>query len=94
MIIDRQVVNKVARLAMLDLSESEEELYIDKLGRIVDFVEGFQNLNLKGQIFEPTLATPTRSDDPVSDGPPIDDTLSQSPKFRGSSFQVPKIVEK
>src|SRR5258708_29250876 len=45
-------VKKVAKLANLPLTESEEEKYSDQLSKVLDYIEQLQKVNTRG--IEPT----------------------------------------
>ena len=92
--IDREQVRKVAHLARLELTESEEEQFTRELGGILDYIEQLQELDTEN--VPPTtraidVSNITRADqlEPYQDR---DALLQNSPEQDGDYFRVPKIL--
>lgn len=96
MSIDRAQVRNVARLARLALSPQEEELYAAQLGKVLEYIErlnqvdltSIEPLSFAGDASETTL----RNDDPQV-GLRREDALRAAPKADGQAFIVPRILE-
>ncbi len=95
MSIDRDDVIYVARLARLDLSEDEVELFTAQLADILDNAERVASLDTDG--VAPTshpmeIAHILRADDvrPCLDRATV---LSQAPDVESGYFKVPKILD-
>jgi len=92
-VIDRVTVQKVARLARLQLSPQEEELFTGQLGGILAYIDQLGELDTKG--VAPTtraveLSNVTRPDVPA----PWTDSeslLSQAPQREEAFYRVPRI---
>lgn len=95
MALDRAAVDHVARLARLDLSESERERMRAELTKILEHAEKIQALDLDG--VEPTShAIPLRNvmrPDEVKPSLPPEDALANAPETEDDRFRVPRIVE-
>lgn len=95
MALDRAAVDHVARLARLDLSESERERMRAELTKILEHAEKIQALDLDG--VEPTShAIPLRNVmrvDEVRPSLPADEALANAPEAEADRFKVPRIVE-
>jgi aspartyl-tRNA(Asn)/glutamyl-tRNA(Gln) amidotransferase subunit C len=93
--IDRAAVDHVARLARLDLSESERTRMQAELTNILDHVTRIQELELDE--VEPTAhAVPLRNvmrDDEVTPSLPQQIALASGPAVEDGRFKVPRIVE-
>ncbi|MBW4621184.1 MAG: Asp-tRNA(Asn)/Glu-tRNA(Gln) amidotransferase subunit GatC [Cyanosarcina radialis HA8281-LM2] len=92
--IDREQVQKVARLARLELTPTEEEQFTTQLGSILDYFEQLGELNVKG--VEPTtraidVSNVTRADELVVD-PNREAILQAAPDGEGDFFKVPQIL--
>jgi aspartyl-tRNA(Asn)/glutamyl-tRNA(Gln) amidotransferase subunit C len=95
MAIDRKTVEKVAKLARLQLSPEELDRYGKQLGAILDYIAKLEKLDVQG--LEP-LAHAVDTDNVFrEDVPrpslPRDAALQNAPEKNGDFFIVPKIVE-
>lgn len=93
--MDIDTVRKVARLARLDLSESELEAARIKLSTIMKFVEQLGEVNTDN--VEPLanvvdIKLRLREDE-VTDGGIQADVLANAPEAMEGFFVVPKVVE-
>jgi len=95
MAIDRKTVEKVAKLARLQLSGEEIDRYGGQLGAILDYIAKLEKLDVKA--LEPLAhAVDThnvfRADEPR---PSLsrDAALQNAPEKTGDFFIVPKIIE-
>ncbi|MDJ0796325.1 MAG: Asp-tRNA(Asn)/Glu-tRNA(Gln) amidotransferase subunit GatC [Calothrix sp. MO_167.B12] len=92
--IDREQVHKVAHLARLQLTATEEETFTTQLGNILTYVEQLNELDVSN--IPPTtraidVSNVTRSD-VLHPYPERDAILQSSPEQEGDFFRVPKIL--
>lgn len=93
--ITKQEVEYVARLARLELTEQEKELFTSQLSSILAYVDKLNELDTAG--IEPTshvidISNVTRPDEPC-EGLSQDAALANAPDKAGGHFRVPKIIE-
>jgi aspartyl-tRNA(Asn)/glutamyl-tRNA(Gln) amidotransferase subunit C len=95
MAIDRTTVEKVAKLARLQLSPEELDRYGKQLGAILDYIAKLEKLDVKG--LEPLAHAVHTSNVFREDAPrpslPRDAALQNAPEKNDDFFIVPKIVE-
>ena len=88
-------VERVARLARLDLSEPEMERMRSQLDAILTYIDKLRQLNTGG--VEPTShAIPmvnVMREDEVRPSLPADEMLANAPEREADFFRVPKIIE-
>jgi aspartyl-tRNA(Asn)/glutamyl-tRNA(Gln) amidotransferase subunit C len=92
--IDREQVRKVALLARLELSETEESQLTAQIGSILEYVEQLSQLDVTG--VEPTTraidaSNVTRSDE-LRVYPDREALLEEAPQPEGDFFRVPQIM--
>lgn len=93
--IDRKEVEHIARLARLELSEDEKNLFTEQLAQIVDYFEKLQELDVDD--IEPTchveeMTSRMRRDELESSLSP-EDALSNAPESESNQFKVPLVVK-
>lgn len=96
MMITREAVLHIAKLAKLKLTEEEVQLFQEQLGRILEHFQELEKLDTTNvapmkHVFD--VHNVFRADEPrpsVS----VSDALKNAPKRRDDYFEVPKIVEK
>lgn len=93
--VSADLVRNVAKLAHLELSESEVESLAVDMDKILSYVEKLSELDTQG--VEPTsqvvaMDTPFRADE-VTSTPAVDDALANAPERDGEFFVVPSIIE-
>lgn len=94
--VDRSLVEHVASLAHLALSENEVAYYQTQLGKVLAHVKALDAMPdpldaaWRGDVLGG--ATPER-EDRVRNSLPPDEALSQAPRKVGTAFQVPRIIE-
>jgi aspartyl-tRNA(Asn)/glutamyl-tRNA(Gln) amidotransferase subunit C len=95
MAIDRKTVEKVAKLARLQLSDEELDRYGQQLGAILDYIAKLEKLDVAG--LEPLAQAVDTSnvfrDDVPRPGLPREAALQNAPEKNGDFFIVPKIIE-
>lgn len=92
--LTKEVVEHVAWLARLDLTEEEKELFQAQLGAILEYMEVLNSLDTEG--VPPTyhilpLKNVLRPDEP---GPRLEreEALACAPDRAGPFFRVPRII--
>jgi aspartyl-tRNA(Asn)/glutamyl-tRNA(Gln) amidotransferase subunit C len=93
--ITRETVQKIARLANLTLSESEQELYAGQLEKIVEYVYKLKELDTTG-VPQTTHALPLQDvwrEDVVKPSLDRDAALSEAPDPADGCFRVSRIIE-
>ncbi len=91
-------VRKVAKLAHLEISDAEVELYTPQMANIVKYVEQLNELDIDeigpmlGGLTDEGEATFTLRDDVPGDSLGQSVALSQAPSGVAGHFQVPKIL--
>jgi aspartyl-tRNA(Asn)/glutamyl-tRNA(Gln) amidotransferase subunit C len=88
-------IDKVARLARLDLSREEKEVFGKQLDQILEYMEQLNRVDTTG--VEPTShAIPISNvfrEDETKPSFPRDEVLGIAPAEEGGYFEVPKIIE-
>ena len=92
--VDRDWVERIARLARLKLTEEEVNLFQSQLSDILRFVEQLNDLDTEGvePYLEETERTPMREDEP-GESLSQDEALMNAPERKGGFFVVPRVVE-
>jgi aspartyl-tRNA(Asn)/glutamyl-tRNA(Gln) amidotransferase subunit C len=95
MAIERKTVEKVAKLARLQLSGEELDRYGAQLGAILDYIAKLEKLDVAG--LEPLAHAVDTSNVFRADEPrpclSRDAALQNAPEKTGDFFIVPKIIE-
>jgi aspartyl-tRNA(Asn)/glutamyl-tRNA(Gln) amidotransferase subunit C len=95
MSIDRKTVEKVAKLARLELSPEELDRYGGQLGAILDYIAKLEKLDVKD--LEPLAQAVEMHNVFRADEPkpclPRDAALQNAPEKTADFFVVPKIIE-
>ncbi len=88
------MVEKVAHLARIRLTEEEKEYFEKQLQSILSFVEQLQEVDTEGvEPFTPYFdETPMREDEVVKDFDP-QLVLRRAPQSKDGFFVVPRVVE-
>ncbi len=93
--ITKKEVGHVAKLARLELSEEEQEIFTKQLNSILTYVEKLNELNTED--IEPTShVLPIRNvfkEDEVKESLPGEKALSNAPDKTEEFYRVPKIIE-
>jgi aspartyl-tRNA(Asn)/glutamyl-tRNA(Gln) amidotransferase subunit C len=93
--ISREEVQRIARLARLELTQAEETELVEHFDKVLTYMEKLNQLNTDG--VEPTahaveVPTPFR-EDRVTNQANTDVLLQNAPAREGDFFKVPKIIE-
>lgn len=94
--IDRQTVEKVARLANIQLSEDEIEYYQGQLGSVLDYMQQIQSAADQFPDDWRADISGTPCPERIDEAKPssvIEKVLQSAPKVVGTAFQVPRIIE-
>jgi aspartyl-tRNA(Asn)/glutamyl-tRNA(Gln) amidotransferase subunit C len=95
MSVDKETVNKIARLSRIAISEQEAEKMVGELNGILAWVEQLGEVDVTG--VEPMTAVIPNAlrmrDDVVTDGDIRDKVLANAPAKEGIFFGVPKVIE-
>jgi aspartyl-tRNA(Asn)/glutamyl-tRNA(Gln) amidotransferase subunit C len=92
--ITRDTVEKIARLARLQLSESDLGKYTEQLNNILGHVEKLNQLDtsaIEATTHAVEVPNPLRADE-VQTNQVIDAVLEISPDHEGRFFRVPKVL--
>lgn len=88
-------VEHVARLARLELTHDEKELFAGQMGAILGYVEKLKGLNTDG-IVPTSHAVPMENafrEDVVKPSIGLEKALANAPDRDDSFFAVPKVIE-
>ena len=88
-------VEHVARLARLELTLGEKELFAGQMGAILGYVEKLNGVNTEG-IVPTSHAVPMENsfrEDIAKSSIGLDKALANAPERSGSFFAVPKVIE-
>lgn len=95
MTLTLELVEHIAELARLDLTEEEKDRYRQQLSAILAYFEELQGINTED--ISPTSGMQSGSGmlrpDEMINGLGIEDVLSNAPDARDRQFQVPPIFE-
>jgi len=95
MSISRQEVEHVAKLARLELDESEKELFTEQLNAILNYAAKLNELdteNVKPTSHPMPLFNVMREDE-VRPSSPIEDVMRNAPDEEDGQFKVPAVLE-
>lgn len=85
----------VARLARLELTHEEEELFEHQLESVLGMIDKLRGLDLSGNPEGPVVPAglvPVRNDEPV-DGLETSAALSNAPAKTRDQFMVPRVID-
>ena len=93
--IDKNTINKIARLSRIKLNDKESEDYINDLNSILDWVEQLNEVNTEK--VEPlsniSSSILPKREDVSKDTNSSDEILENAPDKLEGFFAVPKVVE-
>ena len=93
--IDKNTINKIARLSRIKLDDKESEDYINDLNSILDWVEQLNEVNTEN--VEPlsniSSSILPKRDDVSNDTNSSKEILENAPDKLEGFFAVPKVVE-
>src|SRR5580698_4336665 len=93
--IDRTLVQHVAKLANLSLSDPEVDRFASELGRIVGYIEQLDSLDTRDVPPTANVSVDRAPGRPDEIGPSLDrdEVLAQAPEVESDGFAVPAFVE-
>ncbi len=93
--INKDEVEKVAKLARLAITDTEKEEFSDQISRILDYMELLEQWDTTG--VEPTATVMEQVNVFREDTPrpclSLEDALANAPDQEGGFFRVPKILD-
>jgi len=93
--ITKQEVERVAKLARLEITPAEKDTFAKQLSQILTHVEKLKQYDTKS--VEPTATVLGQvnvfRDDDVRPSLPVAKALANAPEREGDGFSVPKIIE-
>ena len=93
--ISKEEVERVAKLARLEITEAEKEVFDTHLSSILTYMDKLKTLNTDG--VEPTATvleqTNVLREDKVCPSLPAEKALANAPECENGFFRVPKILE-
>ncbi len=94
--VSREVVEHVALLARLELSEEEVSRLEHEMGRILEHANKLQDVNtdeIEGTTHVLPITNVFRAGDEVGDSLPAEEAVANAPQSTENLFRVPRIVE-
>ncbi|HET7909467.1 MAG TPA: Asp-tRNA(Asn)/Glu-tRNA(Gln) amidotransferase subunit GatC [Nitrospira sp.] len=93
--ITKEEVEKVAKLARLEITEAEKAAFAKQLSQILTHVETLRQYDTDG--IEPTATVLGQvnvfREDVVRPSLPVDQALANAPEREADAFAVPRIIE-
>lgn len=88
-------IRQIARLARLELSDTEETLFTEQLNRLIEYVDEMSEVDTDGvsPMYHPLAGAQTFREDKPQASLPQEKVLSQAPDAEAGCFRVPKITE-
>jgi len=95
MSVDKETVQRIAKLARIALDETQTAAMEQELNALLSWVEQLQEVDVEGvapmtSVVEQRLKM---RDDVVTDGGYAEDLMRNAPQSEGHFFVVPKVVE-
>ena len=93
--IDKNTINKIARLSRIKLDDKESEDYIKDLNSILDWVEQLNEVNTENiqPLSNISSSVLPKREDTSKDVNSSDEILENAPDKLEGFFAVPKVVE-
>ena len=93
--LTKEEVEKVGKLARLEITDTEKDAFAEQLSHILDYVDQLNTWDPQG--LEPTSTVLEQVNcfrqDKVRPSLPVDTALANAPESEGGFFRVPKIIE-
>lgn len=93
--ISKQEVERVAKLARLEIAEDEKDAFSKQLSSILTYIEELKSWDTTG--VEPTATvleqTNVLREDRAQSSLPVEQALLNAPDSDGEYFRVPRIIE-
>ena len=93
--INDKLLEKIARMANLELLPEEEERFCEDISKILSFVEKLQDVNTDGvsPLFSPLSFYLPLAQDDVYLATNREAILQNAPELEGNFFVVPKVIQ-
>ncbi len=94
--VNKEEVKRIAKLAMLELEESQIDKFASQFNDILNYMEQINELDLSNceAAFHITELHNVFREDEVSPSMDRDLILKNAPETDGESFKVPKVIER
>ena len=92
MAVDKETVEKIARLASIALSEEEKEHMTKDLNRIFDWIDTLRNVDVPDEIATKEQVMHLRADEVTVENQQ-EEILANAPKKGHNMFMVPKFID-
>lgn len=93
--VDKKIVEHVAHLARIDISEEEKEFLVPQLSKILDYIDKLKEC--KVEAVEPMrglhLENNILRSDEVRPSSTHNEILKNAPGREGNYFKIPKVIE-
>lgn len=93
--IDKKVIEYIASLSRIELSELEKEMFVHQLSDILSYIEKLNKLNTED--VKPMACTINASnvfrEDKLEPSFTLADVQLNAPAIKGVFFKVPKVIE-
>ena len=91
--VDRELVSHVARLARIELTEPEIELFTTHLASILKYMEKLNEVQEETEPFVfGDFLTHSLREDAVTPSLPVDQVMKAAPSQKRNLFRVPRII--
>lgn len=92
--MEKKVVEKIAHLARLKLSDDEEVQYRDHFGKIIQYFKSLEKLDTQGiePMITPHAVAPALREDKVHQTLTVEEILQNAPDVKDALFKVPPVV--
>ncbi|SVE01182.1 uncharacterized protein METZ01_LOCUS454036 [marine metagenome] len=95
MALDKEIVAHIAKLARLEVTESDLDVMSKELSEIISWIEQLEEVDIEG--FEPMTSVVEMElrarEDVVTEGGQAEDIVANAPERREHFFVVPKVIE-
>ena len=91
--VDQELVLQIAKLAHIELTDEEVQLFTVQLGSILQYVEKLNEESEQAEpfVFSELLSLPFR-EDIVTPSLPVEESLKNAPDSKKNLFRVPRII--
>ena len=94
--LNNETISKIAHLARLEVNESEREVLLDDMNKILDFMEKLNELDTTG--VEPLIYLTDEvnvyREDEVQKEITVEEALHNAPNQDGVYFRIAKVIDK
>ena len=95
MALDKEIVTHIAKLARLEITESDLDVMSKELSEIISWIEQLEEVDIEG--LEPMTSVVEMElrarEDVVTEGGHAEDIVANAPERREHFFVVPKVIE-